>query len=208
MHLTICRNARCLELDIDLAVTLPCSAASRRAKWRRLNFWTIRRCLIPLDAPESARQGDLIAHPTLIAMGRGSAGCAHDSVELIQRTFEMLPQPFINLLDRCLGRWHVPERIQQHEVVNGPVVTNRCHVAADGVAGDGNTASVSTKLTGVRGHPLQRGVAFFQLSWKLCKRQRRVLHEHTDLPRPDDQVAQQALMVLEIADDPDTAVIE
>ena len=68
--------------------------------------------------------------------------------------------------------------------------------------------AVGAELAGVARHPLQRGIALLELRRKLRRRQRRILDEHADLPRADDEVAQQPLVVLEIADDPHAAMQE
>ena len=60
----------------------------------------------------------------------------------------------------------------------------------------------------VRGDPLQCRIALLELGRKFRLRQRSVFDKHADLSRTDDEIAQQALMVLKIADDPDAAMNE
>ena len=57
-------------------------------------------------------------------------------------------------------------------------------------------------------HPLERGIAFLKLSRKLRGRQRSVFDEHADLAGADNEISQQTLMVLKVADDPDAAMDE
>jgi hypothetical protein len=52
----------------------------------------------------------------------------------------------------------------------------------------------------MRCHPFQGGVAFFRLGREFRGRQRGVFDKYLDLAATDDQFAQQALMVLEVAD--------
>jgi hypothetical protein len=79
----------------------------------------------------------------------------------------------------------------------------RTHVSADRISRDRHPAAVHAEVTRMRGGPLQRCVAFFELRRISGRRQRSVFDEHTDLARADDEITQQPLMVLEIADDPD-----
>jgi hypothetical protein len=60
----------------------------------------------------------------------------------------------------------------------------------------------------MRGDPGQCCVAFLELGRKPRGRKRRVLDEHAHLAGAHHQIAQQALMVLEIADDPHAAMDE
>jgi CheY-like chemotaxis protein len=88
---------------IDLAVTLPYSAASRRAKWHRLNFWTIRAeeavtaltsdlpdvCFLDIQIPGSNGFEVLARLPTL----RVDTGKLHEALDQygIANTLEVYP---------------------------------------------------------------------------------------------------------------------
>src|SRR5215470_13464073 len=66
----------------------------------------------------------------------------------------------------------------------------------------------ASEVMGVDGNPFQSSVAFFELRWIFTFRKRRVFDENTDLAGTNHEVTQQALMVLKVADDPNTTMNE
>ncbi len=81
-------------------------------------------------------------------------------------------------------------------------------IAANRIAGDGDAVAICAELARVLGKPLQCSIAFLQLRWKFCRREGSIFNEHANLAGAHDEVAQQALMILKIADDPNAAVYE
>jgi hypothetical protein len=82
------------------------------------------------------------------------------------------------------------------------------HVAADRVARNRQTGAVDADLGPVRSHPRGGSVALLDLRRIDRIRDRSILGGHSSGARADHQIADEALMVLEIAGDPDAAVEE
>src|SRR4029453_14942252 len=83
----------------------------------------------------------------------------------------------------------------------------RCgHISTNRIARDRNAAAISTELASMCGDPLYRCVAFLQRSREFPVGEGRVFDKNADLARADNEVAQQSLMVLEIADNPDSTM--
>ena len=111
-----------------------------------------------------------------------------------------------------VGAQRGPEELLVDDVRRAAVVRHQRdgggHVAAHAVASDRELGAVDAQVVAVLAHPHGRRVGLLDLDGVASLGDGRVFGEHGDRSGPDDEVAHEALVVLEVAGDPDGAVEE
>ena len=103
---------------------------------------------------------------------------------------------------------------QQHRARRGlagipqPDRRHRGHGAADAVAGERNARGVAAEIARMRKDPARRSQAILRRGGELVLRRQRVVHRDNDHPGPPAELAGQAVMRLDAADDEAAAVEE